>query len=285
MKTPKQIKGTNYEETVAKILANPNLTWKKKHIAFDVECDDERIQGKSSLKHQIDIHLKSSKNDNYHLICECKCHNKKVDKQKASAFFGIYNDIKKKHKDWNIVAVYASDEGFTRDAKKMLIANNIGIIHLKDVSRRKIKLSISESSTRPSIKITKVIMEDGSIAKPLDLIKNDGRGGFFRPENIIGSYEWLDERNQIINDRVYYIGFFKTGKQQIKYSDFDKFVRASDGLEILEIQGIVGETIHEEHGTSSTIFDSDVDGILNLIDSEYVFYKNGKIEKRRPPKK
>ena len=86
MKTLKQIKGTNYEDTIKKILMNPNFTWTRNQIVFDVDQGKERIPGISTLKHQIDVHLTSSKNDNYHLICECKCHNKKIDKQKASAF-------------------------------------------------------------------------------------------------------------------------------------------------------------------------------------------------------
>ena len=281
MRTAKQIKGDNYEKTVTKILMNPNFGWTKNNVSFDVQKSGPRVLGKSTLKHQIDIHLSSTLNPEYHLICECKCYNKRIGKQKASAFFGIFNDIKKKHKDWKLIAVYASDEGFTRDAKKMLLSNDVGIIDLKDVSSRVVKLSITESSIRPDITIHKIVLEDGSEAKRTDLFRNDDRGEFFRVENIVGSFECVDENQKIIKSLSSHYGFFKTRKQIVKHSDFDVFYRVSDNRAIKEIRGFVGKPIKSNYGTSTSIAKSNVDGILTLHPYRYIFYKNGSIKKEK----
>lgn len=284
MKTDKQIKGDNYELFSAEILLLKDILFSDENnanIDFDLESDKHKIEGVSGAKHQIDIHLTSTKNSNFHLLCECKCHASPVSKTLACSFVTVINDIKNKEKSWNIIPVFASSTGFNSGALKVLKYNKIIPINLSDLSCKTFSVSENTTITRPTINILSIELKDGLKGNAEDVFINYERGDVFSAKNIIGFYEHLDDNGNAIEDLVSYKGHFHTGKRLYSTCEEDRFLRVNDFKEINEI---CGEVTGVETETSSTLtfkLDSAAKAKLNLYDGlEYVFYKDGRILKR-----
>ena len=67
-------------------------------------------------------------------------------------------------------------------------------------------------------------------------------------------------------------------------SEQDIFVRASDGVQIFEIQGKINGKSEIKLSANSHTFDSNIDGILYLSTGIYKFYKDRKKKKDKSGK-
>lgn len=281
MPSKKQEKGKKYEDFSKSILLLKEISWNN-GINFDLVPNNYngKIEGVSGAKHQIDIHLLSSNNPDCHLLCECKSHNGSVEKTEACSFVTVINDIKEKHKDWKIIPCFASNLGFQSGAIKILLYYDIAPLDLQNVSEKRFKLTITESSTRPDIEITNVYLKGNVIAKKYDGFKNDDRGDILPPKNLLGFYELYDNNDQLISDIVNFKGTFKTGKRMHILSKFDVFKSLETGLELDRIEGISRGPIKSEPHTSTSIIKSDTNAVLKIGDKLfYHFKKDGSIEK------
>ena len=279
-KTDKQIKGDKYEAFSSEILLLKNVTWTSKGIAFDKINDEHKIEGKSGAKHQIDIHLTSSKNPSYHLLCECKCYAKAIEKSLACSFVTVINDIKSNHADWNIIPVFASDKGYNKGALQVLKQYNISALDLEDVSDRIFTLTTTESVTFAKITISQVQLYDNTVVGNNESFINYDRGGIWNAKNIIGFYECLDDNEKIIEDIVHHVGNFHTGKRLYSYCELDKFLRMSDQKEIGRIDGKIEGCETKECGKHEEKVISSVKAIMNLVNGDsFKFKKDGSIVK------
>lgn len=283
MKTDKQIKGDNYELFSAEFLLLKDILFSDENnanIDFDLESDKHKIEGVSGAKHQIDIHLTSTKNSNFHLLCECKCHASPVSKTLACSFVTVINDIKNKEKNWNIIPVFASSTGFNSGALKVLKYNKIIPINLSDLSCKTFSVSENTTITRPIINILSIELKDGLKGNAEDVFINYERGDVFSAKNIIGFYEHLDDNGNTIEDLVTYKGKFHTGKRLHSTCEEDNFLRVKDFIEINKIYGEVTGVEKEIASTSTFKLDSTAKAKINAYDGlEYVFYKDGTVKK------
>lgn len=272
-------KGNEYEKVAKQILLKKEIVWNR-NVSFDSESNEKKIEGISGVKHQIDIHLVSSLNPSCHLLVECKGHEKSVEKSLACSFITIIKDIEKKRKDWDIIPVFASNNGFDPGAKNMLKYYKIAYLDLKNVSNKIYRMSISEQSIFNKVEITNVILEDGSRAEKFEGFRNDIKGDVFRAENIIGSYELFDDKNKNIRDVLNYVGYFKTGKRKNKECHDDEYVGICSGKKLSYIEGYFkGKTVSKA-STSETKIASDTIAVFYRSKTEYfVFRKNGSIER------
>lgn len=279
-KTEKQEKGDKYESFSSEILLLKNVTWTKSGISFDIDSDEHKIEGISGAKHQIDIHLISSKNPSYHLLCECKCYSKAIEKSLACSFVTVINDIKSKHKDWNIIPVFASDKGYNSGALKILNKYKISALDLEDVSDRIFYLTTSESITYAKIIITKVLLINGIEVDVNESFVNYDRGDIWGAKNIVGFYECLDDDEKVIDDLVHFVGTFHTGNRKFSYCDLDIFKRMSDGIEIGRIEGKIEGCETEKTSEHKDKILSNVKAIMKLVNGDsFKFYKDGSIKK------
>lgn len=281
MPSIKQEKGKKYEDFSRNILLLKEISWDK-GIVFDTVSDNHngKIEGISGVKHQIDIHLLSSKNHDYHLLCECKSYNGPVEKTEACSFVTVIKDIKEQHKEWKIIPCFASNLGFQSGAAKVLAYYDIAPLDLQNVSEKQIKLTITESSIRPDIVITAVYLRGDILAKRYDGFKNDERGEILSPNNLLGFYELFDQDNKLIDDIVNYKGTFKTGRRINVLSEYDVFKSLDTGLELGRIEGISRGPIKSESHTSTSIIKSDINAVLRIDDKLlYRFKKDGSIDK------
>lgn len=281
MSTKNQEKGKKYEDFSESILLLKEISWDR-GIIFDKVSDDhtDKIEGISGAKHQIDIHLLSSNNPDYHLLCECKSHNGSVEKTEACSFVTVIRDIKEKHNDWKIIPCFASNLGFQSGAVKILIYYDIAPLDLCDVSNKTYKITITESSIRPNIKITGVYLKGNIKADCIDGFTNDDRGGILRPEYVLGYYELFDECGKIIEDFINYKGPFVTGKRKYVNNEYDVFKSFITKLELDRIEGISYGAIKTEPHSSTSIIKSDTKAVLKIDDKLfYHFNKDGSIKK------
>lgn len=282
MPTKKQEIGDKYEDLSMQILLLKEISWEE-GIVFDKVYDNgnDKIEGASGAKHQIDIHLVSSQHNNYHLLCECKCHKGSVEKTEACSFVTVITDIKKKNPDWNVIACFTSNLGFQKGAVQILLYYDIAPLDLEDVSEKEFKITITESSISTDIKITNVYLKNNEVANCYDGFTNDDRGDILRPQYILSYYELLDENNNIINDLIHHYGFFKTGNRKYVNNEFDVFKSLEKNVELDRIEGFANGARKNEPSTSTSIIKSDVKAILKLSkDTYYHFKKDGTIEKK-----
>ena len=282
MPTKKQEIGDKYEDFSKQILLLTEISWED-GIVFDknYNSENDKIEGASGAKHQIDIHLVSSQYNNYHLLCECKCHKGSVEKTEACSFVTVIMDIKKKNPDWNVIACFTSNLGFQKGAVQILLYYDIAPLDLEDVSEKEFKITITESSISPKIEITKVYLKNNEVANCYDGFINDDRGGVLRPQYLLGYYELLDENNNIIDDLIHHYGFFKTGNRKHVNNEFDVFKSLEKQIELDRIEGIAKGPCESGPSTSTSIIKSDVKAVLKLSkDTYYHFKKDGTIEKK-----
>lgn len=278
-KTTKQIKGDKYEAFSSEILLLKNVTWTSKGVSFDEIDAEHKIEGESGAKHQIDIHLTSSKNPEYHLLCECKCYSQAIEKSLACSFVTVINDIRKSHKEWKIIPVFASDKGYNSGALKILKKYKISALDLEDVSDRIFTLTTTESVTSAKITISRITLIDGSEVGVNESFINYDRGDIWGAKNIIGFYEILDDNEKVIDDLVHYVGSFHTGKRKFSYGDSDKFLRMSDNKEIGRIDGIIEGCETNELGKHQEKIISSVKAVMKLVNGDsFKFNKDGTIE-------
>lgn len=281
MPTKNQEKGKKYEDFSKSILLLKEISWDT-GIIFDKASDNcnGKIEGISGAKHQIDIHLLSSNNPNYHLLCECKSHNGPVEKTEACSFVTVIRDIKEKQKDWQIIPCFASNLGFQSGAVKILIYYDIAPLDLRDVSNKTFKITITESSVRPNIKITGVYLKGNVKADSFDGFINDDRGDILRPEYLLGYYELFDNSGKIIEDLINYKGSFVTGKRKHVNNEYDVFKSIITKLELDRIEGVSCGAIKTEPHSSTNIINSDTKAVLKIDDKLfYHFNKDGTIKK------
>jgi len=81
-------KGDEYEKFTTEILMMKKLVWED-GVVFDNKDNEHKIFGKSGAEHQIDIHLTSTTNNEYHLLGECKCFNDPIEKTLACSFVTV----------------------------------------------------------------------------------------------------------------------------------------------------------------------------------------------------
>ena len=280
MSSEKQIKGNKYESFSRDILLLKNISWTKKNIIFDNVSSDGVIEGKSGAKHQIDIHLISNQHPRYHLLCECKCFSKAISKSLACSFVTVITDIQKKHRNWKIIPVFASDKGFQSGAKAIFKQYGIASLDLEDVSERKTTLTIEESSIRAIVKINRIVLKDGSEAKIYDGFINDELGDIRDARNLIGYYHVFDSKNNEISDLTDYTGYFKTGNRLSTNSVYDVFKRFGDEKEIDYIEGEVEGNIRKNLGHTTNVVTSIIKAKLKLENGDsYQFFKDGTIKK------
>ncbi len=281
MPTKNQEKGKKYEDFSKNILLLKEISWER-GIIFDKVSNNhsDKIEGISGAKHQIDIHLLSSNHPDYHLLCECKSHNGPVEKTEACSFVTVIKDIKGKHNDWKIIPCFASNLGFQSGAIKILIYYDIAPLDLHDVSDKEFKITITESSRRPNIKITGVYLKGNVKANIIDGFKNDDRGDILRPEYVLGYYELLDDSGKIIKDLINYKGSFVTGKRKQINNAYDVFKSLITELELDRIEGISFGAIKTEPRSSTNIIKSTTKAVLKINDKLfYHFNKDGTIKK------
>lgn len=192
MKTDKQIKGANYENLTRQIMLLKNMVWiyKESKLRFDKHIEHSKICGASGNCHQIDIHLQSSERPEWHLICECKNHVHKVNKSLANAFIAEIDDIREKHKDWNVLPVFASNSGFQEGAIKSLCHKKIYPFFLQDVRDASVDITVNAEIKSPEIIFTSIRMADGSVVNEQTLFLD--RNSSMPPYNariIMGYFE------------------------------------------------------------------------------------------------
>lgn len=284
-KTDKQIKGERYENFAREILLMKEVEWNYNDdfVTFNHIEKNSRITGESGTKHQIDIHLTSSKDNSLHLLCECKDHSSKAVKSYACSFVNVINDIKNNHPDWNIIPAFISNTGFTKGALMILNHYKIDTLNLENLLLNRTELKITEKFKILKRKISKIYLSDGTILDTNRYFINYYRGGTFSPSDLINFYEIYDKDNNLINDIWNYKGYFITGKRKICSSEpFDKYILSNDNLnrELIKFEGeIIG--VEEYKGdTSSVILPNDFKGVLKINENiRYYFKKDNTIMK------
>ena len=270
-------KGKKYELFSQEILLLENLKWdyskKDKDIVFDIVSDDHEIVGVSGQDHQIDVHLTSSQNPDYHLLCECKAHDPAVEKTHACSFVTVINDIKKNHKDWKIIPVFTADDGYQSGAKKILQYYKIIYLEMKDYRNAKRTLTITTTSRSPIFEKLNGILEDGTVIDRDVCLENYSRGccGI---TNAINSFELLDNNNKEIDNIVEFIGDFHTGKRTIIFDQYDDFIEMHSRKKLVGITGTVAGITTNDYGSSKTVFESKA--VTNIILSDGSIYRVNK---------
>lgn len=282
MKQPCNLdKGKRYEEFSNNILLLEKLTWEN-GVIFD-QVDNHYIVGASSAKHQIDIHLTSSNNPQYHLLCECKNHSNGTVKMLVCSFVTVINDIKQKHPDWSIIPVFASNYRFQRGATQIALYNGIVMFDLSDLRMLKSEIIMKVSSATVVFKSIVATMRDGSTLLPCDYITNIDNPGRYKPEDIIGYYICKDINKTIIESIVTHRGYFRAEQRKKVLSNADRFVREKDGVEIESIEGeIVGKTRTSLNEITVEQFFSNITArlIIDNTNCMYLFMKDGSIKRK-----
>jgi len=270
-------KGKKYELFSQEILLLEHFKWdysrNEKGIIFDKVSDEHIIMGISGEEHQIDIHLISSENEEYHLLCECKAHDPAVEKTHACSFVTVINDIKAFHKDWKIIPVFTADDGYQSGAKKILHYYKIIYLEMKDYRNAKRTLTITITSRAPKFSDLRGILDDDSVVDKDVCLQNYSRGccGL---TNAINSFELLDTNNNIIEDLVEFVGEFHTGKRIIKYDEYDNYIELQSGKELVKIEGTVDGIITNDYESSKTVFESKA--VTNIILGDGSIYRINK---------
>lgn len=270
-------KGKKYELFSQEILLLKRFKWdysrNEKGIIFDKASDEHIIMGISGEEHQIDIHLISGKNEEYHLLCECKAHDPAVEKIHACSFVTVINDIKAFHKDWKIIPVFTADDGYQSGAKKILQYYKIIYLEMKDYRNAKRTLTITTTSRAPKFSALRGILDDDSVVDKDVCLQNYSRGccGL---TNAINSFELLDNNNNTIKDLVEFVGEFHTGKRIIKFDEYDNFIELQSGKELVKIEGTVDGIVTNDYGSSKTVFESKA--VTNIILDDGSIYRINK---------
>lgn len=290
-RTDKQVKGDIYEAFTKEMLLMKEFSFEYngKFFSFDSVAEENKIEGISGTKHQIDIHLKSSKDENLHLICECKDHKNKTTKGLACTFATVVDDIKKYHLEWNIIPVFASNTGFESGAKKILKQYNIEVLSLKNLSNLEIKLEITESYRILERQITKVCLSDDSVVDNNSYFTNVYIGDTLSALDLLRYFELYDNHDNRIENLMEYRGFFKT-KERINFSnnEKDKFILLDDKLqrELKGFEGYIKGVEKCKESENKTILLKDYKAVLVQEDNtEIVFKKDSQIFKVQPIKK
>ena len=284
MASANQIKGKKYEDFSKEILLLESVSFEN-GIHFDKvnpkKTKLERIEGISGVKHQIDIHLLSSEFPDYHLLCECKCYGGEIEKSVACAFITVIHDIEKKHPDWKIISCFLSDQGFQQGAFKILGYYDVAPLELENVSNKKIRITMSESSIRANFKVEKTVLENDTIMNGIDALKNNHLNSMFREEKVLSFFKLVDEDGNEISDIMHFVGKFRTAqrkKQPLAPDDFFYSVKTGLKFEYLEDVSYVPE--YSELDPSSIVFDSSVKAVLKIANGVYYhFNKDGSVEK------
>lgn len=270
-------KGKKYELFSQEILLLKHFNWdyskKEKNIIFDKISDSHKIMGISGEEHQIDVHLVSSKHEEYHLLCECKSHDPAVEKTHACSFVTVINDIKAYHKDWKIIPVFTADDGFQSGAKKILQYYKIIYLEMKDYRNAKRTLTITTSSRAPKFSELRGILDDGSVVDKDVWLQNYSRG-YCGLTNAINSFELLDSNNNVIDDLIEFEGEFHTGKRIIRFDKYDDFIDLQSQKELVKIEGIVVGITTTHYGSSKTVFESKA--VTNIILGDGSIYRINK---------
>ena len=270
-------KGKKYELFSQEILLLEKLKWDysrtDKDIVFDKVSDDHKIAGISGQDHQIDVHLTSSQNPDYHLLCECKAHDPAVEKTHACSFVTVIHDIKENHKDWKIIPVFTADDGYQSGAKKILQYYKIIYLEMKDYRNAKRTLTITTTSRSPIFEQLNGILDDGTIVDRNVCLENYSRGcsGI---TNAINSFELLDKNNKVIDNLVEFIGDFHTGKRTIVFDQYDDFIEMHSRKKLVKITGRVTGNETNELGYSKTVFESKA--VTNIILGDGSIYRINK---------
>ena len=270
-------KGKKYEIFSQEILLLENLKWDysetEKDIVFDEVSDDHKIVGISGQDHQIDVHLTSSQNPDYHLLCECKAHDPAVEKTHACSFVTVINDIKENHKDWKIIPVFTADDGYQTGAKKILQYYKIIYLEMKDYRNAKRTLTITTTSRSPIFEKLNGTLEDGTVVDRDVCLENYSRGccGI---TNAINSFELLDNNNKEIDNLVEFIGDFHTGKRTIIFDQYDDFIEMHSRKKLIGITGTVTGITTNDYGSSKTVFESKA--VTNIILGDGSIYRINK---------
>ena len=270
-------KGKKYELFSQEILLLKKIKWDysktEKNIVFDEVSADHKIFGISGQAHQIDVHLTSSQNSDYHLLCECKAHDPAVEKTHACSFVMVINDIKKKHKDWKIIPVFTADDGYQSGAKKILQYYKIIYLEMKDYRNAIRKLTITTTSRTPIFKKLNGTLDDGTIVDKDVCLVNYSRGccGI---TNAINSFEILDDKNHPIDDLIDFVGKFHTGKRTVKIDKYDDFFELHSNKKLVGISGTVVDVMTTNYGSSTTVFESKA--VTNIILGDGCIYRINK---------
>ena len=161
-----------------------------------------------------------------------------------------------------------------------MIYYDIAPLDLRDVSNKTFKITITESSVRPNIKITGVYLKGNVKADSFDGFINDDRGDILRPEYLLGYYELFDNSGKIIEDLINYKGSFVTGKRKHVNNEYDVFKSIITKLELDRIEGVSCGAIKTEPHSSTNIINSDTKAVLKIDDKLfYHFNKDGTIKK------
>lgn len=277
-------KGKKYEGFSKEILLLQNLTWdydsQNKNIKFDKDVEDHKIEGISGQKHQIDIHLISSKNPEFHLLCECKAHNPAVEKTHACSFVTVITDIRDKHKDWKIIPVFTAEDGYQSGAKKILHYYKIIYFEMKDYRNVQRTFNTNITSKMPKFEELNGTLEDGTIVDRDVCLINYSRGDIYGITNAIKSFELFDSNNKKIENLIDFTGEFHTGDRCRMIDDSDEFYEVRTNKKLVAINGTVVGNTTCNLGSSQTVIKSKA--VTNIILGDgniYRINKDGTCEK------
>ena len=83
------------------------------HTCFTKVQHNIKLKGRSCCEHQIDVYWEYKRDGIEHRVAiECKNYNKRVSKDKVSAFYGILSDLD------NVEGIMVSKQGFQKGAKQ-----------------------------------------------------------------------------------------------------------------------------------------------------------------------
>ena len=205
-------------------------------------------------KHQIDIHLTSTKHPKIHLLCECKAHQARVQKTYACSFITVINDIGKKYKNWKIIPVFAAEDGFQAGATAMLNFYKFICLDIKEYLGKK-QITITTKINSPILTNLVGKLKNGSVANNSHTFSNTSRGDIFSLKDALGYYEVLDGNNNPIAVLSDYVGDFRTGKRTIQYDQQDIFYDINSGSDLLSIEGTVTDKSETVCGPMSYTID------------------------------
>lgn len=97
------------------------------HTCFTKVQHNIKLKGRSGCEHQIDVYWEYIKDGiTHHVAIECKNYNKRVSKEKVSAFYGIISDLD------DIKGIMVSKKGFQKGAKQFAEHYGISLKELRE---------------------------------------------------------------------------------------------------------------------------------------------------------